>query len=149
MYSYELDDLNRITITGPNYKTIIARDPGTNIPFTESCAQVYAENFILELNKPSKFEMDYLHILTHDQFRKRFTFAEKVAIESSEDPGVKVIEKDINSLPVIDLFDQDLIDKISYYVTANLISQSRFVIIMKAKQITPNSIFGPEKFNKE
>ncbi len=55
-------------------------------------------------------------ILSHHEFRARFTFAEKVAIQASTDPGVQVVQADLNAANEIDLENAELKAGMEYLV---------------------------------
>lgn len=147
MYIYDIDENNIVTITGPNYAVTVANDPVTTLPFSYSCAQTYAENAILKLNEGQKvLERKLEKVITLKEFRKRFTFAEKVAIEDSLDSGIKVLEKDLNLAGSIDLSDEELIEDLSYYVSAKILTVKRFSEIIKIKDFTKDTLIK-DKFN--
>jgi len=54
--------------------------------------------------------------ITKGAFRRRLTTAEKVAIKSSTNPVVKVLEDDLLSTSFVDLDGQQLIDGLAYLI---------------------------------
>lgn len=63
--------------------------------------------------------------ITTGAFRRRFTLEEKIAIESSTDPVVKVLDKDLASSAFVDLDFLDTIDGIRYFASKGLIKPER------------------------
>lgn len=60
--------------------------------------------------------------ITVGAFRLRFTLPEKVAIETSTDPVVKVLQADLNASKYIDLDNTALLQGLDYYVTAGILA---------------------------
>ena len=85
--------------------------------------------------EPPTPTINYKTILTILEFRTRFTFAEKVAIKSSTDAGVQVIQDDLMAAQEIDLENQDLIDGMGYLVLQGLITSVRVAEILTAEEI--------------
>jgi len=63
--------------------------------------------------------------ITLAAFRTRFTFEEKVAIESSTDAGIRVLEKDLAARSMIRLNLKQLKDGLNYYVSKGLLAADR------------------------
>ena len=63
-------------------------------------------------------------------FRKRFTLAEKVAIEESVDSTVKVFSADLAAATFIDLDDADTIAGIAYLTSIALLAAGRDAVIL-------------------
>lgn len=65
--------------------------------------------------------------ITRLAFRNRFTFAERVAIETATDSDmeVRVLMKDIESASFVTLTDQAVIDGLALLVSKGLIAQAR------------------------
>lgn len=65
--------------------------------------------------------------ITKLAFRNRFTFAEKVAVETAaeSDPVVRVLLKDQEAATFIDLSRQDTIDGVQLLVSKSLLTQVR------------------------
>lgn len=65
--------------------------------------------------------------ITKLAFRQRFTFAERVAIETAAetDASVRVMLKDQEAASYIDLSRQDTIDGVNALATATLITEAR------------------------
>ena len=78
--------------------------------------------------------INYKTILTLLEFRTRVTFTEKVAIKSSTDAGVQVIQDDLMAAQEIDLENQDLIDGMGYLAIQGLITSARVAEIMTAEE---------------
>lgn len=80
--------------------------------------------------------------LTKLAFRNRFTFAEKVAIETSAqtDPVVRVLLKDQEAATFIDLSRQDTLDGVQMLVTKSLLTAER------ASEITSATIQPEETY---
>ena len=70
--------------------------------------------------------------ITKLAFRHRFTFAERVAIEtaSASDASVRVMMKDQESATYIDIARQDTIDGVNALATATLITPERAASIL-------------------
>ncbi len=64
-------------------------------------------------------------------FRRRLTTAEKVAIKTSTDPVVKVLEDDLLVTSFVDLDFQSLIDGIDYLIAINILTPARKVELLK------------------
>jgi hypothetical protein len=60
--------------------------------------------------------------ITVGAFRLRFTLSEKVAIETSADPVVKVLQADMSASKYIDLDNTALLQGLDYYVTAGILA---------------------------
>jgi hypothetical protein len=58
-------------------------------------------------------------------FRSRLTLAEKVAIKTSSDPIVQVLDDDLKASSYVDLADQELIGGIEYLVSIALLATER------------------------
>ena len=55
-------------------------------------------------------------------FRRRLTTTEKVAIESSTDPVVKVLDKDLMASSYVDLDFQQVIDGLAYLLSVGILA---------------------------
>ena len=64
-------------------------------------------------------------IITKYAFRKRFTLNEKVALKTSTDPVIQVMQDDIDAAQEIDLNDLDLIAGLEYCVTQGILTEER------------------------
>lgn len=64
-------------------------------------------------------------------FRRRLTTAEKVAIKTSTDPVVKVLEDDLLVTSFVDLDFQSLIDGIDYLIAINILTPARKAELLK------------------
>ena len=73
-------------------------------------------------------------IVTQFAFRNRFTFEERVAIETAatSTPAVRVLLADQNAAQFIDLDDETTIQGISYLVSAGLVDAARGELILSA-----------------
>lgn len=80
--------------------------------------------------------------ITKLAFRNRFTFAEKVAIETAAetDPAVRVLLKDQEAATFIDLSRQDTLDGVQLLVTKSLLTAER------ASEITSATIQPEETY---
>ncbi len=63
-------------------------------------------------------------------FKQRLTFAERAAILSSPDPGVKVFEDELNTAPTVVLNDPDVVAGINYLASLKLITPDRAAAIL-------------------
>ncbi|WP_416308530.1 hypothetical protein [Neptunicella sp. SCSIO 80796] len=63
--------------------------------------------------------------ITVGSFRLRFTIAEKVAIETSADPVVKVLKDDLAASSYIDFENQALLDGLAYYESVGILAPGR------------------------
>lgn len=70
-------------------------------------------------------EVELIREITLAAFRTRFTFAEKIAIESSTDAGIRVLEKDLAARSMIRLNLKQLKDGLNYYVSKGLLAAGR------------------------
>jgi hypothetical protein len=64
-------------------------------------------------------------VITKYQFRQRFTFAERGAIDTSTDVNVVVMRNDFNAAEEIDLDNQEVIDGVAYFEQEGLIAPGR------------------------
>ena len=157
MYNYEIvikeDEEISIIITGPdNFKLQLLKHLVTGKVFTEKSANVYAQMYIQRLISEKKEaitlaenavkDVQQKNIISHYDFRSRFTFAEKVAIQSSTDPGIQVLEKDMMSAPMIDIENKQLNDGMDYYVSKQLLTQERRDKIMSVNIDDDNEILN-------
>ena len=70
-------------------------------------------------------EVESIREITLAAFRARFTFTEKIAIESSVDAGIRVLEKDLTARSTIRLDFQQLQDGLDYYISQGLLAPMR------------------------
>ena len=70
-------------------------------------------------------EVKAVREITLAAFRARFTFTEKIGIESSTDAGIRVLEKDLAARLTIRLDLLQLQDGLDYYISKNLLTASR------------------------
>ena len=156
MYQYELINQNNIVviiITGPdNFRVEISNHLVTGKLFTEKSAHVFAQMHIQRLLSEKKEVIAKnieavtndaeKTILSHYEFRKRFTFEEKVAIQASTDPGIQVLEKDLMAAPIVDITDEELNKGMDYYVLKQLLTQERRDKIMSIEEeIEEDNVF--------
>lgn len=64
-------------------------------------------------------------------FRRRLYTSEKVAIKTSTDPVVKVLEDDLLVTSFVDLDFQSLIDGIDYLIAINILTPARKAELLK------------------
>lgn len=63
-------------------------------------------------------------------FRRRLTVAEKVAINTSEDPVVHVLKEDLFSSSYVDLDFIQLQEGLAYLVTVGILEESRVPLLL-------------------
>jgi len=78
---------------------------------------------LVKTNQESK--TIFIREITLAAFRTRFTFAEKIAIESSTDAGIRVLEKDLAARQIIRLDLKQLQDGLDYYISKGLLAPER------------------------
>lgn len=71
------------------------------------------------------------HKLSLAEFRRRFTLAERVAIESSADPLVITIKKDLEAATYVSLLHAETIAGIDELISAGLIDAARKTAILE------------------
>ena len=109
----------------PGYPTVIVGegDEERMLPFPVSWAAAVDWAY----NPPAEPGDGLSTIMTHLAFRKRFTFAERTAIETAAvtDPEVRTVQKDFEAAQEIDLTYPDTIQGVGLLVTKGLLTQDR------------------------
>lgn len=70
-------------------------------------------------------QSDVIRAITIGSFRLRFSIDEKVAIETSTDPVVKVLQRDMQASSHIDLDNADLLNGLNYFESVGILKAGR------------------------
>lgn len=74
---------------------------------------------------PAYLDAPVTRVISKLAFRRRFTLAERVAIDSSSDPVVKTMLTDMSLADVIDLDDADIVAGLAYLESISLLVAGR------------------------
>lgn len=66
-----------------------------------------------------------IRVITVGAFRRRMSLAEKVAIEASTDPVVRVLEKDLFNSSFVDLDFDQLQEGLAYLASVGILGEGR------------------------
>ncbi|MEZ7276056.1 hypothetical protein [Pseudoalteromonas sp. 68 DY56-GL68] len=66
-----------------------------------------------------------IRVISKGAFRRRLTLNEKVAVKTSTDPVVKVLEEDLIATSNVDLDFQPLIDGLDYLISVGILTAER------------------------
>lgn len=79
----------------------------------------------------SDIEKQSIRKITIGSFRRRLTLNEKIAIKTSSDPVVQVLDEDLKLSSYVDLDFQSLIDGLNYLETIDIITSERVTELLK------------------
>lgn len=85
---------------------------------------------IVLYNHPEELKAP-IRVISVGSFRRRLTIAEKVAIEVSTDPVVKVIQADLANSEYVDLDLQELHEGLDYLVSIGILEATKIPTLLR------------------